>query len=69
MKEVTITYNAEVTTVVKTANLDDVLVKCWKDKQEEVKKALNADDVHVSRLKYFIRDLEEEHHDDELGSY
>lgn len=60
MKEVTITYNAEVTKVVKTDNEDELLIKCWKEKQEEVKQALDADDVHVSHLKYFIRDLEED---------
>lgn len=61
MKEITITYEAEVTKVIKTENEDEELIKCWKDKENEVKAALDADDVHVSHLKYFIRDLKEEH--------
>lgn len=59
MQEITVTYKAEVTKVILTDDLDAELIKCWKDKEQEVKEALDADDVHVSHLKYFVRDVDE----------
>lgn len=59
MKEITITYNAEVTKIVRTET-DEQLLKCAKDIAQEVKASLGADDVHVSRLKYFIIDDKED---------
>lgn len=57
MKEITVCFKAEVTKVVK-GDEDKIVAQICEEKAAEIKKALDADDVHVSHLKYFVRDLE-----------
>jgi hypothetical protein len=57
MKEVTVCYKAEVTKVV---NIDDESeLMSSTEMEENVKKQLDADDVHVSKMKCFIFDEED----------
>ena len=57
MKEVTVCYKAEVTKVV---NIDDESeLMSSKEMEEDIKKQLDADDVHVSKMKCYILDEED----------
>ena len=61
MQEVTITYKAEVTRVVVCNDEDagNLFETSLAQMNTEVAKALDADDVHVKSLKYFIREIDE----------
>ncbi len=61
MKEITVCYKAEVTKVIKDVkDADKILSYMDRFYAEDVKTLLDADDVHVSKVKYFVRDLEED---------
>ena len=54
MSEVTVCFKAEVTKVI---NIDDESELMSSNEMEEnVKKQLDADDVHISKMKCFILD-------------
>lgn len=57
MSEVTVCFKAEVTKVI---NIDDESELMSSNEMEEnVKKQLDADDVHISKMKCFILDEED----------
>lgn len=57
MSEVTVCFKAEVT---KVENIDDETeLVSSKEMEDIVKKMLNADDVHISKMKCFILDEED----------
>lgn len=61
MKEVTVCYKVSVTEVIKNVEDEERVMKYLKEHHaEDIKTLLDADDVHVSHLKFFVRDLEED---------
>lgn len=61
MKEITITYKAEVTKVIKNVEEAGRAIDYLNEHHaEDVKTLLDADDAHISKVKYFVRDLEED---------
>ena len=62
MKEITVCFKAEVTKVVDTED-ETTVVKAREILEHRLKDFIEADDLHVSHLKYFIREIEEDGND------